>query len=373
MKVLMVGPFPQDPTHPDGGVEAAVHNLAGALSQIPEVRLEVISTSMSPPFGDVETTLGRMTRLPYRSGLKGWLGDLHRRVFSEIKTRHFDVLHVQGIASIAARVPQSILTVHGISERDVWTSRRGTRRVVNSAAVYLMEGVPRRRVSNVIAISEYTLEQLHHRPSHSWRIPNAIDPVFFGSEPDAGARDRKTFLYAGRVSALKNVSGLIRAFSGAARDDKDLRLLIAGGGVDSEYGCHCQDLVHRLGAGSSVTFLGSQTSGQLRALLAEAATMVLFSWQENAPMVIAEALAVGAGVIGSATGAVGEMTRGLPGCSLVHPGDVKGLESAIALRADSVSPSEVTALRSSALKYNAQSVAQDTFHAYQDNIRFMPK
>src|SRR5664280_1417159 len=107
----------------------------------------------------------------------------------EVRRRKADVVHVQGLASLAARLPHSVLTVHGITERDIWESGKGASRVVRSGGALLLEGIPRRTARRVIASSENVNHQTGHGGARIWNIPNAIHPRYFAASRDVRRGD----------------------------------------------------------------------------------------------------------------------------------------------------------------------------------------
>jgi glycosyltransferase involved in cell wall biosynthesis len=368
MKLLMAGPFPLDPGRPVGGVESAMSSLVLGLSQIPDIELEIIANTTSPRTGTEEHPFGLVTYLHVGPGINGWARELQGRMVREIRRRDADVVHIQAHASVAVRVPGSILTVHGIAERAAWNSTRGFQRASKSAVAFALQGIPRLRASRVISISEFTTRQIGGRGRQIWRIPNAIDPVFFSPDVESPHRSLKTFLYGGSIIPIKNVAGLIRAFAWVAKEDREAQLLLAGDGADSGYGLACRELVATLGLHSSVSFLGPQSTPQMRRLLGSAGTLVLFSDHENAPMIVAEALAMGTAVVATRVGAVEEMLQGLPGCALVHRRDENGLWEQIISRLQSVTEGDIGQLRKAAVRYSPESVAQATYQAYLDTL-----
>ena len=368
MKLLMAGQFPLEPGRPQGGVESAMNSLVLGLSQIPDIDIEIIANTESTKTGTTEYAFGRVTYVHIGPGIRGWARDLHGLMVREIRRRDADVVHIQGHASVASRVPGSILTVHGVAERAAWTSNRGLQRVTKSAAIFALEGIPRLRASRVIAISEYTTRQLAGRGRQVWQIPNAIDPVFFSSDVKTPHRNPKTFLYGGLIIPRKDVAGIIRAFAKVASQDRDAHLVVAGDGADSGYGHHCRELVADFGLHSSVSFLGPQSTSQMRSLLGSVGTLVLFSHHENAPMIVAEALAMGTAVVATRVGAVSEMLKGLPGCAVVSRGDAGGLQAQMISRLQPVNEGDITQLRKAATRFSPESVAGATYQAYLETV-----
>lgn len=130
-------------------------------------------------------------------------------------------------------------------------------------------------------------------------IPNAIDVNPDGvtaadrqavrSRLGIGAGER-IVLFLGRLHPIKRLDLLARAFAAIARNDQDVRLVIAGGGDADVREC----VERHLGdAAARVIWPGPVEGRERDALLAETATLVLCSNSENFGMSVAEALAFG--------------------------------------------------------------------------------
>lgn len=366
MRVLMVGPFPEDQDKPVGGVQAATANLVVGLGKLPNVEVEVISNSVTSGERTVSHPFGSVTYIPQGPGFRGWARDLHGHLIREVRRRKADVVHVQGLASLAARLPDSVLTVHGISERDIWESGEGASRLVRFGGVLLLEGIPRRTARRVISISEHVSEQIGHGSAKVWNIPNAIHPRYFSANREVRRGNPNVFIQAGAISPIKNTVDVITAFRQVATANDAARLVLAGGGLSTAYGRQCVGLVDRLQLQQHVTFLGQQSGEQMAELLFGAGTLVQFSTQENAPMAVAEALAAGAAVIGSDVGGIPGMLRDLPGCHVVPVGDTRSLASR--LLASVTTEGEICSQHrhEAALQYSPQVVSQQTLAVYRE-------
>ena len=365
MRVLMVGPFPEDLDAPVGGVEAATVNLVIGLGRLPNVEVEVISNSVTSGEHTVSHPFGPVTYVPQGPGLRGWITDLHGHLIREARRRNPNVVHVQGLASLATRLPGSVLTVHGLSERDIWESGLGASRVVRFAGALLLEGISRRSARNVIAVSEHIGKQVYGG-GRVWSIPNAIHPRYFSPTREVSRGDPNVFITASSISPIKNTAEVITAFRHVATVNSAARLVITGHGLDTGYGRECVTLVNQLQLNRHVTFLGQRSGMQMAELLSAAGTLVQFSRQENAPMAVAEALATGAAVIGSDVGGIPEMLRNLPGCHVVPVGDTRSLTSWLLASTKPENPIYSHTRHEAALSYSPHTVSQRTLAVYRE-------
>jgi glycosyltransferase involved in cell wall biosynthesis len=126
------------------------------------------------------------------------------------------------------------------------------------------------------------------------------------------------FLYAGRLAADKDVSGLLEAW----RSVGEARLVVAGTGPDEDR--------LRARAPAGVDFRGLVPPAEVRALLADARALILPSLSyEGAPLSVVEAYAAGVPVLANAIGALPEVVEdGISGI-LVPPRDPAALAGAV--------------------------------------------
>jgi glycosyltransferase involved in cell wall biosynthesis len=120
-------------------------------------------------------------------------------------------------------------------------------------------------------------------------VPNGIDLP----EDRISSTRAKTLLYLGRISPVKGLDELLRAWAAVESKFPDWELAIAGP-VGDAYA----ESVQRRGAQlPRVRFLGEVQGERKRSVLSTAAVLVLPSHSENFGMTVAEALAHGTPVI----------------------------------------------------------------------------
>lgn len=369
MRITMITPFPIEIDDPRGGVEAAVAGLVPVLGSGPEVDLVIVAPGASSQRSTEHHDFGTVIRVPLRPGVAGWVRDLHGSVVREVRSTHPDLVHIQGWCSLMAHFPSAVLTIHGISERDALLNSRGPRGIARFAALWLLEGVPRHLSRRVIAISQHVYDHARRTGARTWLIPNAIPDAYFRNAP---SRDPATFLMAGAISPLKNVEGAIRSFDRVSSRLPEAQLIVVGPGVDDPCGHHCQQVASRLPAADRIKFLGPVDRGEMATLLARATTLVSFSNQENAPMVIAEAIATGAAVVGTDVGDVRRMIGDLPGCHVVPPGDERLLAEAMVSSVLEWRESEAEVRRARAEVHRPGVIADATLRVYRECLQTSP-
>jgi glycosyltransferase involved in cell wall biosynthesis len=128
-------------------------------------------------------------------------------------------------------------------------------------------------------------------------------------------------LFAGRLSAAKNVDVLIRAIAQLRAEGVELECTVVG---DGNQRANLEQLVRELGVQSHVRLAGGMDTGRVLDYYEESDVLVLASETEGWPKAIAEAMAFGLVCVGSDRGLVPEMLgegRGF----VVRPRDLEGL------------------------------------------------
>ena len=225
----------------------------------------------------------------------------------------------------------TVVTAHGIRYEDQKYCRSWGKRIRFYFDSVLTERRVISRARYLIAISHYMTEYFaarFHPNLRRYFIPNAIDERFF--ELDGGA-SRPVVLFAGRVIPLKRVLDLVKAFDLVARQIPDAELHIAGECyTDVAYVESIREYLRHTGIEKNVHLLGELDQENILKEYVGCSLLALPSSQENAPLVVAQAMAAGKPIVATRVGGVGEMLgehgeRGL----LVEVGEVAKLASAI--------------------------------------------
>lgn len=372
VKVVMVCPYPEGPGEISGGVMGVSVYLTEALARLPEIELDLVVPDSAR--GEEKTVVlpgrtvhylraesGRGTALKY-----AWTNP--RAVARRLVGLKPDLVHVQNWASFVPflRYPH-LLTVHGILERDILY--RGRFRRSRSWLMKQLETNGRRRAANVIVISPYVREVLaENLRGRTWDIDNPVaDDLFEIVRRPVPGR----VLFAGRITALKNVHGLIEGFARVAAADPAAELVLAGGGAEGAYGQRCRQRAADLGLASRVRFLGALGREGLKEQLSLAACLVLASFQENAPLVLAEAMAAGVPVAASRVGGVPHMIEDKVSGVLFEPGSADGLAAALryVLTPESAEAVARVARTSAERRFRASAVADRTLDVYREVLR----
>ena len=161
-----------------------------------------------------------------------------------------------------------------------------------------------RTYDHIILISPYSRRVARFRPqTRLYDVENAIDDRFFEVVREDFS---PTVLVIGLLSELKNTLAVVRVAARLRRMVPEVRFHLLGPWRENnpayrrsvEQFCREQDL------GRTVRFFGHVPRETVAAELQEAACLFLPSFQENAPIVIAEAMAVGVPVVASRVGGI---------------------------------------------------------------------
>ena len=310
MRVAMLTTrWAEDLDAPTGGVEAVLASLVPALLRVqPDLDLHVVHC---PAKERATRKLGApaftLHQLPGRvSGIRRFrLLNPHRRIERFIADLRPDVVHVQAVAFLfdGRRCP-AVLTVHGMRERDA-LFETCVAPWLRSWTLGRLERDARTTYRHIIALTGYAAQYLRaHTGGRLHFVPNPVDEGFFTvRREEAGP----CIVFVGRVRILKNIHGLIEAVGLLARDGVECTLRLAGPLESAAYGERLRGLVQRWRLEGRVEFLGNLDRPALREAMRTARCLVLPSFQENAPMVVSEAGAMGIPAVAAAVGGAPEM------------------------------------------------------------------
>ena len=173
------------------------------------------------------------------------------------------------------------------------------------------------RASAVTALTSPMAKELRARFGRKVSvIGNGVGESFFA----AGRGGAGPIVSVGRLAPYKGMDLLLWAFADVLRSHPSARLEILG--RDFQRGHH-RRLARRLGLSSSVRFLGDR--GRVESVLRKACVFVGASRRETYGMAVLEAMASGAPVLATRTGAAPSLIRDGRSGLLVAPGDPAAL------------------------------------------------
>ncbi len=301
VKIAMVTQFPEDPSAPRGGVEAVSVNLTQALAAFEDLELHVVTTdagrSRLTRSTWNEVTVHRLPRLGRRI-LSGAIGPGRRQISEYVRALAPDVVHAHDVYGLMVKgLPIArVLTIHGFIHGDTlvsgerWAWLRS--RIWRWVEIRGWADQP-----HIISISPYVRERLAGLATGAIHdIENPIARCFF----DIARNERKgTIFSAAVISPRKNTLALIDAFARVVSRGVDAELRLAGAVFEPRYGRLVEERIRAHGLEQRVVLLGRIGTDGVRTELARASAFALVSLEENSPMGIEEAMAVGVPVVTS--------------------------------------------------------------------------
>ena len=344
IKVALLGSFPMYPykdivafRNPRKGlVTSWNYNLAKALAKISNLEVHFFANASlwktkvvndeglnihfvgHPPRLDI---LNRLTQIKFSQY------QLHR-MLNKLKP---DIVHGIGTdheyayIAVTSRFPH-VITLHGIMKQIVmkmnppWFSThrlfaKYEKRAINNA-------------KDLIAINPYVLEQIEQDYSGNvYHIANAIHPDFFRI-PGCEEYD---IAFVGIYDKRKRLLNLIKACNRVKETAPNLQLKIIGSNRDSSYENLIKKYIEENNLKNNIEFVGQLSQKELAKKLAKTKLLVLPSIEETAPMVIAEAQALGKPVIATDVGGIKHMIRdGVTGF-VISPDDINAIAEKVRL------------------------------------------
>ena len=350
--MTIVCPLPWLPPGTRRRVCDSVHHLANVPREYDVDRLRVLSPKYAMVPGQPRARAVSMCCALLRS-----LSPLHRCQRFDVINSHW--LHPDGVASTwlgrCLNVPV-VLTGLGSDVNLRLSDPRVRRQIVR--ALGTADGVT---VKSAMLRARIASEGI---PFDRIRvIHNGVDSAQFTiRDRDASARalelpvGERRVVFVGKLSAVKGVNYLLRAFGRLVARRRDVTLYIVGEGAERPA---YERIVQEEGVGRHVRFVGAQHPHRIPLWLGAADLLCLPSLYEGCPNVLLEALASGRPIVASEVGGVPELMPPEAGL-LVHPGDVDGLTSA--LERALVVRWNASAIRTHALSRSWE-IAADGYHA----------
>jgi spore coat protein SA len=199
------------------------------------------------------------------------------------------------------------------------------------------------KTDRVVCVSDYIRRQaIAAFPEYADQfcvIFNATDPEVFKPYGEVAVRQlntiiqiesgKKYLLYVGRLTPIKGVHVLIKAFHEIHRLMPDVRLIITGSsffGGAAKTAYEKELVILATSVRDAIIFTGYLPHEKLKFLYSAVDIIVLPSvWQDPCPLVVLEAMSSGTCLVSSAVGGIPEILENGNNGVLVEPGNVKTL------------------------------------------------
>jgi glycosyltransferase involved in cell wall biosynthesis len=251
-----------------------------------------------------------------------------------VREQDFDVVVVQsahdwrtlirdiaGVLAVKRQVRPVVIQLHGSQASRL--AERGHRpfKLATAALLALVDGVL------VLSTEEQRQWQAFRSRPRVFAVKNPYVRKYSSVAREAGETpgERPRVLFVGRLTKEKGVFDLVEAIPHVlARADCDL-VVVGDGGQERKL----RDQIRRLGLEDRVTMTGYLAGSDLSGEYARATILVLPSWSEGFPTVLAEAMDAGLAIVTTRIrGAVDHLADG-ENALFVEPRDVNGLASAL--------------------------------------------
>ncbi len=332
MKLVLVTEFPADPESPHGGVESVSVNLTRALAALPDLEVEVVTYCGGKEEREVFDWCGaRIHRLSPPSGsmFLSSIGSARREISEYVAALVPDVIHAHDTYGIMVREQKCpvLFTVHGFIHGDIIVSKSRFR-WLRAKLWKKIETDSWADQQAIVSISPYVRERLQqYTKAKIFDIDNPVDESFF--ELQAKPQPHTIFC-AAAICNRKNTMGLVKAIKAMVDRNIEVELRWAGPVTEEDYMHGVQRYIEQHNLQRHVSFLGQITSSEIKEELQQAGVFALVSFEENSPMGIEEAMAVGVPVVTSSRCGMPYMVdHGVSGY-LVDPNDTDEIAGCLA-------------------------------------------
>ena len=330
LRIAVLSLYPRDSTRIAGGVRAVAYNLVQGLGAYDDLELHVIHCHSDVPedfvMADGAATI-HFLGVSQQRVIPNMVTAIPR-IRQALRTLQPDLVHAHiapyAVAAQGMRCP-SLYTIHGLAglEAKAYTATLFDKLRYRLYAHYDTRAL--RRATDLVAISDYVMDAYEKSTSARWyRINNPIPEAFFLADA-AKQIGKPIILFAGSITEVKDLGTLIRALRLVRERIPDARLELAGRVTSESYHAQLLDSIREHGLAASVSFLGLLDRVALVNAYAECAVLALPSRQENAPMAIIEAMAVGKPVVATRVGGVAELVADGETGFLVPPGNARAM------------------------------------------------
>ena len=375
MKVVLVSRFPSDIDQPRGGVETATVGLAKALFSLGIIDLHIVTIEKHIAETSIENheglTVHRLPRSRWPMILDAIVGPSVRILNRYLRQLEPTVVHYHetwGFSAPKCGFP-AVFTVHGFDSLNLPTEKAPFWRT-RSKLWDWSESIGLRKQKHIISIAPY----VHHAISTKTNakisdIWNSLNPLAYSV---SRKEKRGSLLFLGWLNPRKNPLVIVKAAAKLIKKHPDLKVRLCGEASVPHYFKELQDAISDFGLTKCVEMPGRLNQSAVRKELSTAALLVLPSFQENAPMVIAEAMAAGIPIVASNLCGIPDMVEdGKSGLLLNDPTDADELVNTLDKL---LSNDELRHCQGESEKYRAEqlfhptSVASQTIEVYKQAV-----
>ncbi|MCX6901247.1 MAG: glycosyltransferase family 4 protein [Verrucomicrobia bacterium] len=316
-----------------------VANLAHALARLGTIEVHVVTQTDEIEHDMEAESQGvrlHFLRCPRRLRATTLFVFDCRRLHRALRRIQPDLVHSHGtedaytIAALKSGYP-TVMTMQGLQfkitkhVKSPWFSRM---RLMQTLEQWCL-----RHVRHIIAKSEHVAESVAPLAPQAeiYRIPNAMNPVFFENTARAAAGEPQRLLFGGIIAPVKGLQHLVTALDRLRPRWPGVKLAIVGvpGRGSEGYFESIREQILALRLEDAVEFHGFQRPENMAREMAQASVVIVPSLHEMFCNMVAEAMAVGRPVVASWVGSLPELVDDGRTGLLVPSADPESLAAAI--------------------------------------------
>jgi len=371
IKLAFVTQFPIDINKPLGGVEAVSVNLVRSLSAYQNLEIHVITlcpevSKSTKAYWD-NVLVHRLPK-PVGSELLNAITKSKKLISDYIAKLKPDLIHAHdtyGIMVQDVHIPK-VFTVHGFIYGDTLLAG-GKFKWLRSKLWEYVEKKSWSKQPNIISISPYVRERVSAVSSANiYDIDNPISDSFFSV---VRQEIPNTIFTSAVICPRKNSFQLIKAVNLLINMGYDIQLRVAGSIGNKDYAQSQRDWIQQHKLENNVKFLGRISTQQVMQELSTASIYALTSLEENSPMGIEEAMAVGVPVVTSNRCGMPYMVKNGETGYLINPFDENNIAAKLKKILDHPDLKKTMEKKSRLLAadlYHADNVAKRTYYVYKE-------
>jgi glycosyltransferase involved in cell wall biosynthesis len=306
MKLVVVGPYPIDPSRIRNGVEAVVVYLLDELKKVAGLSIDVISCDKGIRNQEMrEFDNIKVHYLPSTRHFGNVTFDIvdKMRTMKKIRELNPDIVHVHTDVNypyiLSTPGFPTLITVHGvIYEEDKYKSGPldRIRRIPRSC----LERIVLRKATHIICVTSYVREMVEHfTKGKIFVVENPVSSRYFEIiEKEISNR----ILFVGTIQERKNIYGLIKATEKLREKIETVELRVAGKVGEEYYYEMMNNYIKEKQLVNNVRFLGQLSDDELLEEYGNCCVVASLSFEESSGMVIQQAMASGKAAVASRNG-----------------------------------------------------------------------
>lgn len=232
------------------------------------------------------------------------------KYYRELDSIKPDIVHGQGTENLFSYIAvtcgyPAVISIQAIISHLVRQYGRVSRRYLEHAIVQYIERYTVRRAKHFIIKAPFAEEFIRslNPGARVHLLENIIHEAYFGVRRDP-AQPKNNVVFVGTLVNTKGVEELIQAFHSLSAEAPGLELHLIGSGIPGYVDGVLRPLIERGPGAGRVRLHGQLPPERVAAMFETARMLVLPSYSDTSPNVIAEALVAGVPVIGSDIGGI---------------------------------------------------------------------